>query len=154
MPASNFQPIRLLDADCCYKFTKVNGKQCRSRSVGFFRSQLIWIYTVCKGRVYPGSAGQGFRKENIFAYLLSGTLVGWQLQNKLFTKAGLLTGSSGQTFQIKLNYCSSAFFNLSASWTLFWSWMPDKLCHEKIDVSYGILVSLKDPAQSLHIYQV
>ena len=22
-------------------------KQCRSRSVGFFRSQLIWIYTVC-----------------------------------------------------------------------------------------------------------
>ena len=31
-----------------------------SRSVGFFRSQLIWIYIVCKGRVYPGSAGQGF----------------------------------------------------------------------------------------------
>ena len=25
---------------------------------GFFRSQLIWIYTVNKGRVYPGSAGQ------------------------------------------------------------------------------------------------
>ena len=25
----------------------------------FFRSQLIWIYTVCKGRAYPGSAGQG-----------------------------------------------------------------------------------------------
>ena len=23
------------------------------------RSQLIWIYTVCKGRVYPGSARQG-----------------------------------------------------------------------------------------------
>ena len=23
------------------------------------RSQLIWIYTVCKGQVYPGSAGQG-----------------------------------------------------------------------------------------------
>ena len=37
----------------------LNGKQCRSRSVGFFRSQLIWIYTVCKDRVYPGSAGQG-----------------------------------------------------------------------------------------------
>ena len=26
---------------------------------GFFRSQLIWIYTVCKDRVYLGSAGQG-----------------------------------------------------------------------------------------------
>ena len=23
------------------------------------RSQLIWIYTVCKGSAYPGSAGQG-----------------------------------------------------------------------------------------------
>ena len=34
-------------------------KLCRSRSVGFVRSQLIWIYTVCKGRAYPGSAGQG-----------------------------------------------------------------------------------------------
>ena len=37
----------------------LNNKYCRSRSVGFFRSQLIWIYTVCKGRVYLGSAGQG-----------------------------------------------------------------------------------------------
>ena len=37
----------------------MNDKQCRSRSVGFFRSQLIWIYTVCKGRVHTGSAGQG-----------------------------------------------------------------------------------------------
>ena len=36
----------------------LNDKQCRSRSVGFFRSQLIWIYTVCKGRVYLGSTGQ------------------------------------------------------------------------------------------------
>ena len=46
LPTSNFQPIRLLDPGCWYKF---------------FRSQLIWIYTVCKGRVYPGSAGQGLR---------------------------------------------------------------------------------------------
>ena len=40
----------------------LSDKQCRFRSVGFFRSfrsQLIWIYTVCKGRVYPGSAEQG-----------------------------------------------------------------------------------------------
>ena len=33
----------------------LNGKQCRSRSVGFWRSQLIWIYTICKGRVCMGS---------------------------------------------------------------------------------------------------
>ena len=28
------------------------------------RSQLIWIYTVCKVRVYPGSAGQGIEIGN------------------------------------------------------------------------------------------
>ena len=39
----------------------LNDKQCRSRSVGFFRSKLIWIYTVCKDRVYPASAGQGLK---------------------------------------------------------------------------------------------
>ena len=27
-------------------------------------SELIWIYTVCKDRVYPGSAGLGLRKQN------------------------------------------------------------------------------------------
>ena len=59
----------------------LNDKQCRSKSVGFFRSQLIetvqiqiswllqkptdwrsqliWSYTVCKDRIHPGSAGQG-----------------------------------------------------------------------------------------------
>ena len=26
---------------------------------GFMKKQLIWTYTVCKGRAYPGSAGQG-----------------------------------------------------------------------------------------------
>ena len=38
----------------------LNVKQCRSRSAGFFRSQLIWIYTVCNGRPYRGSAGLGY----------------------------------------------------------------------------------------------
>ena len=44
----------------------LNGKQCRSRSVGFSRSQLIWIYTVCKGRVYLGSAGQGLNLHMVW----------------------------------------------------------------------------------------
>ena len=44
-----------------------NDKQYRSRSVGFFRSQLIWINTVCKGRVCPGSAGHGLSIE-IYIY--------------------------------------------------------------------------------------
>ena len=43
----------------------LNDKQCRSRSINFFRSKLIWIYTVCKSRTYPGSAGQGL-KQSVF----------------------------------------------------------------------------------------
>ena len=48
----------------------LNDKQCRCRSVGFFRNQLIWIYTVCKGRVYPGSAWQGFRVNMEIIFLI------------------------------------------------------------------------------------
>ena len=36
------------------------------------RSQLIWICTVCKGRVYPGSAGQGLRNGSL-SYLIAKT---------------------------------------------------------------------------------
>ena len=32
------------------------------QTVQIKRSQLIWIYSVCKGRIYPGSAGQGLIK--------------------------------------------------------------------------------------------
>ena len=46
---------------------EVNDKQCRSRSVGFYRSQLIWIYTVCKDRVYPDS-GLEFYQIHQFSY--------------------------------------------------------------------------------------
>ena len=35
-------------------------------------SQLIWIYIVCKGRVYLGSAGQGLKGLNIHGRLLPG----------------------------------------------------------------------------------
>ena len=59
----NFQPIRLLHLGCWYKLHILNGKQCRSRSVGFFRSQLIWIYTVFKARVFLGSAGQWLKVD-------------------------------------------------------------------------------------------
>ena len=45
----------------------LNDKQCRSRSFGFFRSHLIWGYTVCVGRVYPASAGLGLTLGKIFS---------------------------------------------------------------------------------------
>ena len=43
---------------------ELNEKQCRLWSDGFFRSHLIWIYTVFKGNAYPGNAypGQGLIK--------------------------------------------------------------------------------------------
>ena len=45
-PTSDFQQSDYL----IWVFNRIhifNDKQCRSRSSGFFRSQLIWIYTVC-----------------------------------------------------------------------------------------------------------
>ena len=34
--------------------------------LAFFRGQLIWIYTVCKGRLYWGSAGQGLINDDTY----------------------------------------------------------------------------------------
>ena len=57
----------------------LNGKQCRSRSFGFFRSQLIWIYTVSKGRLYPGSAWlELISLSTIFQFMLSQLPNGWR----------------------------------------------------------------------------
>ena len=40
-------------------------QKCISRSVSFFRSRMIWIYTVCKRWVYLGSAGQGLKSRRM-----------------------------------------------------------------------------------------
>ena len=52
----------------------LNAIRCRFRSAGF-RSQLIWICTVCKGRAYPGSAGPGLttnKKNGIHNHVVQG----------------------------------------------------------------------------------
>ena len=59
MRTSNFQPIRLLDLDCCYKFTYLMANSADPDQL----ASLIWSYTVCKGRVYAGSAGQGLKRN-------------------------------------------------------------------------------------------
>ena len=46
----------------------LNDKQCRSRSVGLFKIQLIWICTVCKGRAYLGSAGLGLSGLKVYLF--------------------------------------------------------------------------------------
>ena len=72
MPTFNFQPIRSLDPDILWLWIHIlNGKQCRSWSVGFFRSQLTWIYTVCKGRGYPYSAELGLRFRHLWEKIIS-----------------------------------------------------------------------------------
>ena len=46
---------------------KLNDKQCRSWSDGFFRSHLIWIYFVCKGRGCREQQVKG-QEENLFGF--------------------------------------------------------------------------------------
>ena len=45
----------------------LNSKQCRFRSVGFWRSQLIWIYTVCYDRACCVQQEKGY----YFHFILS-----------------------------------------------------------------------------------
>ena len=68
MPRPLLSPNQITWSRLLIQIHILNDKQCRSRSVGFFRSQLIWIYTVCKGRVYLGSARLGLRSPYIQAY--------------------------------------------------------------------------------------
>ena len=70
-------------------------KHCRSRSFGFFRSQLIWICTVCKGRVYPGSAGQVLNIMLILNKTFSKVLV-WNICH--ITQPLLATTISDQSY--------------------------------------------------------
>ena len=74
MPTSNFQPIILFDSECRYKFENLITNSA-DPDHGFFRGQLIWIYTVCKSRVYPGSAGQGLINIKVIRSKLRKT--GW-----------------------------------------------------------------------------
>ena len=80
----------------------LNDKQCKSRSVSFFRSQQIWIYTVFKDRAYPGSAGPGLK--DIFDLWF----VQWTVTRML-------------TFTIKV-----VFFYLK--WQVLWLWILTVLC--------------------------
>ena len=58
-PTSDFQPIRSLDSGFWYNLTYLMTNSADPDQLASFRSQLIWIYTVCEGSVYPGSAGLG-----------------------------------------------------------------------------------------------
>ena len=61
-PVLIFSQSDLLDPGCWYKFRYWMPNSADPDQL-VFRSQLIWIYTVCKGRIYPGSAGAGQVKK-------------------------------------------------------------------------------------------
>ena len=44
---NKFSASQITSAGFLIEIHMSNDKQCKSRSVGFFRSQLIWMYTVC-----------------------------------------------------------------------------------------------------------
>ena len=73
------------------------------------RSQLIWIYTVCKGRVYPGSAGQGL---NVIVYNKAIILVSvhFSMQNIELSRG--LGRASGQSYVSVCLYCSFLYMRL------------------------------------------
>ena len=68
-PTSNLQPIRWSDPDCWYKFkywmaNSADSEKLASSEANWSGSTLFAkIYTVCKGRAYTGSAGQGLTTE-------------------------------------------------------------------------------------------
>ena len=81
----------------------------------FIRSQLIWIYTLCKGRTYLGSAGSGLNNSTFFflfnsynyAYIHSSHNVIIQFLAFCFSKisckwsilyCGVLAGKNNLTF--------------------------------------------------------
>ena len=85
----------------------LNDKQCRSRSVGFFRSQLIWIYTDCKGSVLSSAGHWLMRIVNIVS-------VGLALQirpNKCFSYFFKKT-CCGYSLEVSLRHTSNEYYNL------------------------------------------
>ena len=85
-------------------------KQCRSRSVGFFRSQLIWICTVC-------------HYVNLYQYPGSSNLTG----GKYWNGCGILIYSAGQGLSpLRIhssrlgNYIGAFFFFYFCTKTILW----------------------------------
>ena len=87
MPLSNCQPITLLNLKSWYKisqsdyliqvdtYSHTEWQTVQIQISWLWRSQLIWIYTVCKGRAYPGSAGQRLTVCNLRVHCHTHTII-------------------------------------------------------------------------------
>ena len=74
-----------------------------------WRSQLIWIYTVCKGKVYPGSAGLWLKTSS----RVSG-YTGWPMPNQLRQRHS--ADSPDQTDLLQDRIWSSAILYGASPW--------------------------------------
>ena len=97
-------------------------KQCRSSSVGFFRSQLIWIYTNC--RVHSDSAGQRLRQTDLTEWMCG--QIRWFTRH---TTQGTLCQTAAQ-----LTFTNSAYDKLMVFFLLF---PENRLRHFIKNVSRG-----------------
>ena len=58
MTTSNFQPIRLPDPDCCYKFAYLMTNSADPDQLASSEATDLDLHCL-QNRIYPGSAGQG-----------------------------------------------------------------------------------------------
>ena len=86
----------------------LNAKQCRFGSVGFWRP-LIWIFTVCKDRAYPGLARPRLR-SNSQSSDISVTHLLLSLRKHAYSNILRILPSKNEKFQIK----NSDIFLISA----------------------------------------
>ena len=79
-------------------------KQCRSKSVGFWRSQLIWICTVCHS----------------VCEFVSTTWINWSDWQKIRSGHGILIYSAGQELNIVVWMKCSGLFSRPCKKTMCW----------------------------------
>ena len=82
VPTSNFQPIRLLDPDCWYKFTYWMANSADPDQLALLQKPThLYLHCLQRQGIYPGSAGLGFkplkRQENLHLKMLSVYVVCW-----------------------------------------------------------------------------
>ena len=102
------------------EFHIFNDKQCRSRSAGFFRSQLIWIYSLLR-KGMSCSAREGLITELLLRFLeITGKLVVKHPPKKGHTVKKYQWRSSWGAYLTMLMHFSSDFLYKSmCSWSLF-----------------------------------
>ena len=69
MPISNFQPIRLLDPDHCYKFEYLMANNADPDQLASSEPTDLDVHCL-KHRIYPGSAGQGLSLPHLIFHMI------------------------------------------------------------------------------------